>query len=405
MTEQALSDVKVLDLTWHIAGPYCTKLLADYGADVIKVERPGEGDPARSMGPFFRDDPHPEKSGLFLHLNTNKRSITLNLKSETGKKIFRELARDVDILVESFRPHVMPRLGLSYEELEKINPKLVMTSISSFGQTGPYKEFKATDMVIYGMGGAMYWTGLPEREPVRLGGRVITYQAGEIAAVATMFAFYAAEKRGYGEHLDVSAYEAERGSIDRASTDLIAFQYCGDPDVRAAATARSYPNGVYPCKDGYFHLTGGGVVFFPRSARMMGMPEMAKDPRYCTPDAQIDVNRKEEFEAQYFYPWLEQRTMRECWAAAQTQHIPSAPLLTTKDLLEDPHHRLREFWREVEHPVAGRLTYAGAPYRSTEAPWVLRRPAPLLGQHNDEVYGSLGYTREDLSKLRERGVI
>jgi len=135
MSEQALSDVKVLDLTWYIAGPYCTKLLADYGADVIKVERPGSGDPARTMGPFLGDDPHPEKSGLFLHLNTNKRSITLNLKSDTGKKIFKELVKEANILVENFSPRVMPSLGLSYEELEKINPKLVMTSISNLGLT------------------------------------------------------------------------------------------------------------------------------------------------------------------------------------------------------------------------------------------------------------------------------
>jgi len=405
MSEQALSDVRVLDLTWHLAGPYCTKLLADYGAHVIKVERPGTGDPARSMGPFFKDDPDPEKSGLFLHLNTNKLGITLNLKSDTGKRIFRELVKDVDILVESFRPHVMPSLGLSYEELEKVNPRLVMTSLSSFGQTGPYKEFKANDMIIYGMGGAMYWTGLPEREPVRLGGRVISYQAGQIAAVATMFAFYAAKRRGYGERIDISGYEAERGTIDRASSDLVAFQYCGDYDMRTQAVQRSYPSGVYPCQDGYFHLTAGGVVFFPRAARMLGMPELAKDPRYCTPEAQVDVNRKEEFEAQYLYPWLEQRTMRECWEAAQAQHVPSAPLLTTKELLEDPQHRLREFWREIEHPVTGKLTYIGAPYRSTEAPWIMRRPAPLLGQHNEEVYGALGYSKEDLSRLRQAGVI
>ncbi|MDY6844318.1 MAG: CoA transferase, partial [Thermodesulfobacteriota bacterium] len=160
MTEQALSDVKVLDLAWHIAGPYCTKLLADYGADVIKVERPGEGDLSRKMGPFFKDDPHPEKSGLFLFLNTNKKSITLNLKSEWGKKVIKELVKEVDIVVESFRPGVMARLGFDYETLEEINPKLVMTSLSSFGQTGPYRNFAASDLVIYGMGGSMNTCGL-----------------------------------------------------------------------------------------------------------------------------------------------------------------------------------------------------------------------------------------------------
>ena len=405
MSEQALSDVKVLDLTWYIAGPYCTKLLADYGADVIKVERPGEGDPARRMSPFFKDDPHPEKSGLFLHLNTNKRGITLNLKTETGKKMFKELVKDVDVLVESFSPQVMPSLGLGYEELEKINPKLVMTSISNFGQTGPYRDFKATDMIIYGMGGAMYFTGIPEREPVRLGGTVVSYQVGAIAAVATMFALYAAGKRGYGEHLDVSAYEATRGSIDRATQDLTAYQYCGNYDVRTAAVARRYPAGIYACKDGYFDIVGGYVTNFPRSARMMGRPELATDPRYCTTEAQLDVHRKEEFETQFFYPWIVERTKSEVWAAAQEAHLPSAPICNARDVLEDPHYRLRDYWKEIEHPVTGRLTYPGAPFRSSDMPSLVRSPAPLIGEHNDEVYSALGYTREDLLKLREQGVI
>ncbi|RLC69697.1 MAG: hypothetical protein DRI26_08580 [Chloroflexi bacterium] len=205
MAQQVLSDVKVLDLTWYIAGPYCTKLLADYGADVIKVERPGEGDPARKMGPFFQDDPHPEKSGLFLHLNTNKKSITLNLKSDWGRRIIKELVKGVDILVESFRPGVMARLRLDYETLEKINPKLVMTSISNFGQTGPYRDFKASEIIIYGMGGAMNQTGLTEREPLKKGLNVIQYQGGTMAAIATMMALLLADE-GIGQHVDVSSW-------------------------------------------------------------------------------------------------------------------------------------------------------------------------------------------------------
>ena len=207
MPEQALSDVKVLDLTWHIAGPYCTKLLADYGAEVIKVEKPEEGDPTRRMAPFFKDDPHPEKSGLFLHLNTNKKGITLDLKSATGKKIIKELVSKVDILVESFSPRVMPSLGLDYQTLEQINPKLVMVSISNFGQSGPYRDFKASEIVEYAMGGEMYSTGIADREPLKLGGNVTQYQAGTVAAVATVGALYAAEFQGTGQHVDVSIME------------------------------------------------------------------------------------------------------------------------------------------------------------------------------------------------------
>ena len=199
--EQVLSDVKVLDLTHHIAGPYCTKLLADYGADVIKVEKPGEGDPTRRMGPFFEDDPHPEKSGLFLHLNTSKRGVTLNVRSETGKKVFKELAKGVDILVENFSPRVLPSLGLGYDTLEKINPKLVMTSISNFGQSGPYRDFKASELILYGMGGAMNNTGITGRYPLRKAGTVIQYQAGTIAALATMLALLANRSEGIGQHV------------------------------------------------------------------------------------------------------------------------------------------------------------------------------------------------------------
>jgi len=226
--EQALSDVKVLDLTWHISGPYCTKLFADYGADVIKVERPGEGDPARGTGPFFQDDPHPEKSGLFLHLNTNKKSITLNLKSETGKRILKELVKDVDILVESFSPRVMPSLGLDYEVLEKVNPNLVMTSISNFGQTGPYQDFKMSELILSGMGGDMYSCGLPDREPVKMGANIVQYQVGTMAATATVFAFYAARYQGVGQHVDVSMMETQLGTIDRRAPELLAYQYVGE---------------------------------------------------------------------------------------------------------------------------------------------------------------------------------
>ncbi|MBI4639776.1 MAG: CoA transferase, partial [Candidatus Tectomicrobia bacterium] len=227
MTDQLLSDVKVLDLTHYIAGPYCTKLLADYGADLIKIERPGKGDPARQIGPFLGDDPHPEKSALFLHLNTNKRSLTLNLKSRRGVMIFKELAHQVDIVVENFRPGVMDDFGLSYEELEKINPTLVMTSISNFGQTGPYRDFPASEIVLYGMGGSMLSSGLPDREPVKLARNVGQYQTGVMAAVATMTAFYGANYRGIGQHIDMAIFETQSGSIDRRQTALVNYAYTG----------------------------------------------------------------------------------------------------------------------------------------------------------------------------------
>lgn len=403
MIEQGLADVRVLDLSWHIAGPYCTKYLADSGAEVIKVERPLVGDPARQMAPFYKDDPHIEKSGLFLHLNTNKKSITLNLKSEKGKEIFLELVKDVDILVESFRPHVMPSLGLGYEVLEKINSRLIMTSISSFGQTGPYKEYKATDMIIYGMGGAMFWTGQPDRSPLRLGGTVISYQVGVMAAVATMTALYGAEIRGSGEQVDVSAFEIIRGHIDRAGTDLIAYQYTGDYDERAPAVSKMYPQGVHPCKDGYIDISGSGVAFFPRTAKMLGRPELIE--KYGTREAQIDPDLREEFYNDIYHPWLMERTRREIWTDAQKASLLSGPVFNSKDLLEDQHYEERGYWQEVDHPVTGTLKHPGAPYRCEQMPWEIKRSAPLLGQHNEAIYGVLGFNRQDLGQLRENGVI
>ena len=403
MQEQALSDVKVLDLTWYISGPCCTRLLADYGADVIKVERPGEGDPARRMGPFLGDDPHLEKSGLFLHLNNNKRSITLNLKSQTGKKIFEELVKDVDILVESFSPRVMPSLGLSYEELEKINPKLVMTSVSNFGQSGPYRDYKASDLIIYGMGGAMYSNGLPDREPLKKGERITEYQGGYHAAAATMMAFLAARTQGVGQHVDVSLLEMQLGTVDRRMGQLLAYQYNGEVTPRTDPRVQlKYPFGIHPCKDGYWDILGY-PPYMDRTARMMGMPELAQDQRFKDLAAQRQPGHHDEWQA-LFISWCMEHTKREILTRGQEAGVMCGVVNTTEDLVNDPHWRAREFWVEMEHPVAGKLTYTGAPFRA-ETPWRLSRPAPLLGQHNEEVYGALGYTRDDLVKLRGQGVI
>ena len=251
MVNGALSHIKVLDFTTHVAGPYCTKLLADYGADVIKVERPGIGDSARSKGPFPGDVPHPEKSGLFLHLNTNKRSITLDLKSNAGKRIAMDLAADADLIVENFRPGVIARLGLGLEALQAANPKLVMTSISNFGQSGPYRDYKSSDLLVYSMGGEMNSTGLEDREPVKLGANIVLYQAGSVAAVGSTGALFLSQDDGPGQLVDVSIMETQVGSIDRRMSALIAYQYTGENSVRVPFGASGYPIGAVS----YTHLT------------------------------------------------------------------------------------------------------------------------------------------------------
>ncbi len=210
LTQSALSDIRVLDFTQYIAGPYCAKLLADYGAEVVKVERPGTGDGARCIGPFPNDTPHPEKSGTFLHLNTNKRSITLDLKTDEGRRIALDLAARSDAVVESFRPGTMEGFGLSYEALSTVNPSLVMTSISNFGQTGPYRDRRGSELIFYGMGGELYSTGVSEKEPLKLGGTVGLYQAGTIAAYATLGAIFTARDNGAGQHVTFPSWRRRR---------------------------------------------------------------------------------------------------------------------------------------------------------------------------------------------------
>src|SRR5579883_1050178 len=214
MPSQPLEGVRVLDLTRHVAGPLCTKLLADYGADVIKIEQPRRGDPARWIAPFLHELPHPERSGLFLHLNTNKRGITLNLKTETGRAIFLRLLPSADIVVENFQPRVMPSLGLDYATLSKIKPALVMTSISNFGQTGPYRDWRASDLIVYAMGHEMWGTGQPDCEPAGMANKLSLHIAGLMAFTATLGAFWEAQLQGVGQQVDLSIMEAMASSID-----------------------------------------------------------------------------------------------------------------------------------------------------------------------------------------------
>ena len=401
---EALSNVRVLDFTHYVAGPYCTKLLADYGADVLKVERPGAGDPARRLGPFPGDDPHPEKSGIFLHLNTNKRSVTLNLKTREGASIARRLAESVDVVVESFRPGVMKRLGLGYEALAESNPRLVMASISNFGQDGPYRDWRGSDAIFYAMGGEMYTTGLDDREPLKMADDVVLYQAGAVGAVASMGVLFAARRSGEAQHVDVSIFETQAGSIDRRMSTLIAYQYTGETSGRRPMeNTGGYPQGVFPCKDGYVEITGGGI-YFPRSLKMLGEPEFLADGRWHAPGAQQDPDLKAEFE-EFFYPWVLSRTKREVWTAAQAARVLSAPINTMEDLHADPVFADRGVFADAEHPSAGRLRYPGRPFLMERTPWSIREPAPLLGQHTLEMLAELGYTAADAAALKAKGVV
>ncbi|MAF51474.1 MAG: CoA transferase [SAR202 cluster bacterium] len=406
MAEMALSDVTVLDFTQNIAGPYSTKLLADYGADVIKVEQPGTGDGARGLGPFPGDVSHPEKSGTFLHLNTNKRGITLDLNTEEGRAAAIELARRSHVVVESFRPGTMESFGLGYGSLSAANPSLVVTSISNFGQTGPYRDWRASELILYGMGGELISTGIAEREPIKMGGTVGLYQAGTVAAYATLAAVTGARQRGAGEHVDISIMETQAGSIDRRLSLLLAYQYTDETTSREsldAASGTGFPGGVYPCADGYVQITAG-LVWFDRVVRMLGSPEGLLDPKWYTSEAQSDPELKEEFDG-YFYPWVLTRTKQEVWEAAQEFRVLSGPLNTMDDLMRDAFFQGRGAFAEIDHPEAGALTYPGRPVVLNATPWSVRRPAPRLGEHTDEVLAELGYAQAAIDRMKAKGVI
>lgn len=400
MSMQALQGIKVLDLTQHIAGPYGTKMLADYGADVIKVERPNGGDMARRLGPFPDDVPHPEKSGLFLHLNTNKRGITLNLSENTGRGIFLDLVKQADAVIENFAPRTLPALDLSYEMLKASNPDVVLVSISNFGQTGPYRDYKASEIVLHGMGGPMRSRGKPDREPVKYGADVALRQAGLVAATATMVTLFG----GQGKHVDISIYETQAGSQDSRTVQVLTSQFVNDTFPRRSPGS-AIASGTFPCRDGYINVTGGGPRF-QRIVVMLDMPEILDDPRFATPASRADPANAEAFNTEILLPWLMQRTMREAWDLAQAAHVLSGPIYTAADLVADDHFRDRGMWVDVDHPEAGTVTMPGRTMIMSETPWQLRRPAPTLGQHNAEVYGDeLGFSSQKLAQLRTSGTI
>ena len=407
MSEGALEGLRILDLTQGVAGPYCTKLLSDYGASVLKIERPEGGDPARRAGPFPDDEPHPERSGLFLDLNTGKRSVTLNLKTESGQRILRRLAADSDAVVENFRPGALARLGLSEEQLAELNPAAALVSISNFGQHGPYRDFEADDMLLYAMGGGLAITAYPGREPSRPWLYAPLFLAGAMSASYSLGAITSSVRFGEGERVDLSIQEILASSLDRASQNLMAYSYGGELFVTEDCNLRAsaFPNGVYggqlPCKDGYVNFLCY-PYWWDRFCRMVGREDLIDDSSYS--DNLLDPAFGPQLDA-LIYPWLLERTKIEVMDAAQAQGVPVAALNTTADLFADRQLRARGYFVELDHPETGPREYPGAQFKMSETPASIRR-APLLGEHTTQVLTEqLGYTPEDVSILRQRNVV
>ena len=382
-----LDDVRVIDLTQHAAGPFCTRVLADSGAEVIKVERPG-GDPARALPPFFGDVPGLDRSGVFLFLNTNKRSVILDLRTDEGRERLLDLVATADVLVENYRPGVMDRLGIGYEVLREVQPKLVMTSITNFGQTGPYRDFEGTDLTLYAMGGPMASSGNADHYPLKTAGRVTLYHAGYSAALATAVALRAAEQTGHGEHLDVSVYETAAHSIDMRLSRLIGYQYAGRILSRMPL-GWSVGAGTLPCKDG-FYMMGGSADRLDRTLRMIGREDLLETEEWGTLAERSKPGRYEQF-LDYLLPWMAERTRREIRDISQQYGVLGGPINTIADLLADENFTYRRFFQTIDHPETGPVQYPGyhhTLYRDDE-PMPKRRRAPRLGEHTAEVLDGL----------------
>ena len=408
MPFQALEGVRVLETATGIAGPYCAKLLADYGAEVIKVESPGSGDPSRGQGPFPDDTPHPEKSGLFLHLNTNKKGVTLDLKSPRGRGLFKHLLQDAHILVESGRPGGMESLGLGYDVLRALRPELVMTSVTPFGQTGPHSQYEFTELTVFATGGAMYREGVPDREPLKYGGEIAQYYAGSAAAAVTMAACYRSWLEGQGQWIDLSIQECMAGHPHQISFRA-PYAYAGDEDSRKEPHAptvsglESFGLGTFRVADGHMSFLPLGARMWPNFAAMIGMPGLVDDPRYHTPEARLE--HREELEP-LIQTWFDSHTKAEVFAASQEAGLPGGPVFTVDEIMEDRHFAERGYFLDIEHPEAGTLTYTGLPFQLPGAPVEKPTPAPRLGEHNDHVFRDiLGLSKADVSDLRVQEVI
>ena len=398
MMSSALDDVRVLDISQGIAGPLCARLLADFGADVIKVEPP-DGEAGRSMPPFFHDDPHPEKSLFFLLANLNKRGITLDLESTAGAGIFKELVREADVVVETFQPGHLAALGLGYEVLERENPGVLLTSITYFGQTGPYSGYKGEEIVAYAMGGIMSISGTSDREPLKHGGFQSQYEAGINGAVSTAFSLLLRDFTQEGQHIDISIQEVVNSTL---VINQPYFSWTGGVQGRRSPIGTTFGN-IAPCKDGYFISQPGGGASWDSVAEFYGREEL-KEERFADPQQRVANGRElDEIVADA----AKDRTMSEMFKTAAEQYRMLFGIVQTpEDLANCPQLEAREFFEEVNHPVIGKLKVPFRLMNMSESPSKYYLPAPTLGQHNEDVYTQLlSYTSEDLARLRGLGVI
>ena len=400
----ALHGIRVVELSDFLSGPFCGKVLAELGADVIKVERPGCGDSSRIHGPFPGHIPNPERSGLFLLANINKRGITMDPVTATGMELLDKLLASADVLVENQPFQAAQEIGLDYENLKRRHPRLIVTSISPYGRTGPYKDYVGCDLTVNALGGLSFGTGHPQREPLTTPLYQASYLAGVGAAFATVVALLARDANGVGQQVDVS--EAQVIAALLSGYHLPTYIYKGVAGWRAGNRMRLglFPNCVLPCKDGYVCIDAPQLEQYQRFLSLLDDKDWVNDPRYRDRRAMSD-EYPEEAEA-LITPWFMQRTKDEILETCLENRIPCVPVRNFDEVLTDPQLTSREFFLKVEHPEAGTLRHPGPPYRLSSTPCVTIRPAPTLGQHNvDILCQDLGLDPADLAEMARAGII
>lgn len=409
-----LTGCRALDLTDE-KGFLCGKILADLGVDVIKVERPA-GDPSRRIGPFWHDIAEPEKSLYWWAYNSNKRGITLNLEVSDGKEIFKELVSTADFVIESFPPGYIEKLGIGYSTLSSVKGGIILTSITPFGQAGPYKNYKASDIVVMGMAGMLYLTGERESPPVNISIPQACLHAGADAAVGTMIAYYHRERTGEGQHVDISMQQST--ALFLANT--IPFWELYGTITRRAGVFRTgmstdaVQRQVWRCKDGYvfFALLGGlaGARTGQRLTEWIEAEGMDSGYLQSVDWANFDMgNVTQEVIDQISRPIEEfflSHTKRELLEGAVKRQVSACQLSSIQDLLDDATLKARNLWVEIEHPELGiSVSYPREFVKSSEKALLTRFRAPLIGEHNKEIYSEIGLSRQDLVLLKQAGIV
>jgi formyl-CoA transferase len=394
--EHALSNIRILDLSRVLAGPYCSMVLSDFGAEVIKIEQPGTGDGTRQWGPPWVNG----ESAYFLSVNRNKKSLTLNLKTEKGREIIKKLAAEADILIENFKPGTMKRRGLDYQKLSRNNPGLIYCSISGYGQTGPYRERPGYDFMIQAQGGIMSITGPAEGEPHKVGVAIVDITAGLFAASAILSALHHRQRTGEGQYIDVALLDAQVAWLANVAHNYFATGQ--KPDRFGNAHPNIVPYETFPTADGYIALAIGSDSQFRHFCNVVERPDLWQDERFQTNTGRVE-NRK------ILIPLLkelfQERTTTEWIDLLVETGIPVGPINDIPAILKDPQIAARQMVQEIEHSTAGTIQLLGPVAKMSKTPAQIQHAPPTLGADTEAVLKSLRYDHQDIEVLRKDGVI